>query len=119
MIEMASKLYIPSVIKYCSSLAASINNVKSTGIPADTSVQDELLVQSSSLLAEAKAALKDLTEKTKKAEEIEGGEPLAIYYKDVIRDAMAALRAPIDELEMIVDKELWPVPTYGDLLFEV
>ncbi len=119
MIEMASKLYIPAVIKYCTSLAASINNVKSTGIPADTSVQDELLVQSSSLLAEAKAALKDLTEKTKKAEEIEEGEPLAIYYKDVIRDAMAALRAPIDELEMIVDKELWPVPTYGDLLFEV
>ena len=32
---------------------------------------------------------------------------------------MEALRAPIDELEMLVDKALWPVPTYGDLLFEV
>lgn len=119
MIEMASKLYIPAVVRYCTSLAASINNVKSTGIPADISVQEELLTQSSSLLAQAKKALKELIKKTKKADDIEGGEPLAIYYKDVIRDAMAALRAPIDELEMIVDKELWPVPTYGDLLFEV
>ena len=32
---------------------------------------------------------------------------------------MAALRSPVDELEMLVDKNVWPVPTYGDLLFEV
>ncbi len=32
---------------------------------------------------------------------------------------MDALRTPIDELEMIVDKEIWPVPTYGELTFEV
>ena len=33
--------------------------------------------------------------------------------------AMDALRAPADELEMIVDKEIWPIPTYGELMFEV
>ena len=33
--------------------------------------------------------------------------------------AMEALRTPVDELEMIVDKEMWPMPSYGDLLFEV
>jgi glutamine synthetase len=32
---------------------------------------------------------------------------------------MAALRTPIDQLEMIVDKEYWPVPSYGDMMFEV
>ena len=30
---------------------------------------------------------------------------------------MDALRAPVDELEMIVDKEMWPMPSYGDLIF--
>ena len=32
---------------------------------------------------------------------------------------MAELRDPVDKLEMIVDKEMWPMPSYGDLLFEV
>ena len=33
--------------------------------------------------------------------------------------AMDALRSPIDSLEMLVDKEVWPMPSYGDLMFEV
>ena len=32
---------------------------------------------------------------------------------------MAALRKPVDEMELLVDKSIWPVPTYGDLMFEV
>lgn len=32
---------------------------------------------------------------------------------------MEALRTPVDELEMIVDKDMWPMPSYGDLLFDV
>ena len=33
--------------------------------------------------------------------------------------SMEALRTPVDELEMIVDKDMWPMPSYGDLLFDV
>ena len=119
MIDMAAKLYIPSVIKYCTALAESINSVKATGLKATTAVQEELLANTSELLAKAQIALDELKVKTAKAETLEEGEPLAIFYKDDIREAMASLRAPIDELEMIVDKKFWPVPTYGDLLFEV
>ena len=43
----------------------------------------------------------------------------AFFYKDVVRTAMEELRAPIDGLEMIVDKDVWPVPSYGELTFEV
>ena len=43
----------------------------------------------------------------------------AQYYRDVICTDMAALRAPADALEMMVDKNMWPFPTYGDLRFEV
>lgn len=119
MIEMASKLYIPSVIKYCTSLAESINSIKATGIAADTSVQNDLLTKASALLSETNKALCDLKEKITKAEHQPEGEKLAVYYRDNIRSAMNALRAPVDALEMIVDKKFWPVPTYGDLLFEV
>ena len=43
----------------------------------------------------------------------------AFFCKDVVRTAMEELRAPIDALEMIVDKDVWPVPSYGELTFEV
>lgn len=47
------------------------------------------------------------------------GEAQARAYHDEVMPAMSALRAPFDKLEMIVDKELWPIPSYGDLTFEV
>ena len=47
------------------------------------------------------------------------GEEQARYFHDVVTVAMAELRDPVDKLEMIVDKEMWPMPSYGDLLFEV
>ena len=43
----------------------------------------------------------------------------ATYFRDEVKTAMDELRAPADKLEMIVDKEFWPFPSYGDLLFEV
>ena len=64
-------------------------------------------------------ALKALTEVTEKAVEMEEGEEQARYYHFTVVQAMAALRSPVDKLEMIVDKEAWPMPSYGDLMFEV
>ena len=50
---------------------------------------------------------------------MEEGRDQAAYYRDTVKTAMDALRAPVDKLEMIVDKDLWPMPSYGDLIFEV
>ncbi|MDD5934239.1 MAG: glutamine synthetase III [Clostridiales bacterium] len=119
MMEMANRLFIPAVIKFTTTLAGSINAVKAAVPTADVSVQTELLTQTSSLLAEAKAALTKLTNAVEKAATITNGEEQAIYFRDAVFTAMAELRTPIDKLETMVDKEYWPVPTYGDLLFEV
>ena len=71
------------------------------------------------LLAETKKANVRLTELVDEAVAMEEGEKRArFYYFDVVPD-MEALRAPVDKLEMIVDKEAWPMPSYGDLIFEV
>ena len=119
MIEMASKQYIPSIISYVTSLADSINSITAACAEADLSVQKELLTKCSSLLAAAQNALKALKEADKKANSMEEGKEQAEFFRDTVFTAMAALRAPIDELEMLVDKEYWPVPSYGDMLFEV
>ena len=50
---------------------------------------------------------------------MEEGRDQAVYYRDEVKTAMDKLRAPIDKLEMLVDKSMWPMPSYGDLLFEV
>ncbi|MDE7299949.1 MAG: glutamine synthetase III, partial [Lachnospiraceae bacterium] len=119
MIEMASKLYIPAVIKYAKGLADSIIAVRAAVPSADVSVQENLLKTVSSLLAGAQGALDKLKTKTKEAAAQGGGRKQAYYFREEVFPAMAALRAPVDELEMLVDKSIWPVPSYGDLLFEV
>ena len=119
MIKMASKQYIPAIIQYVTSLADSINSISSACPSADMSVQTSLLTSCSSLLAGAKKALDSLKEANNTANSMEEGKERAEYYKDVVVPAMNALRAPIDELEDMVNKEYWPVPSYGDMLFEV
>ena len=117
MIDMASKQIIPAVMKYTKELAETVLAVKEAG--ADASVQSELLGEISGYLVEAKAALKALTEITDEAAAKEEGSVQANFYHSDVVPAMAALRAPVDKLEMIVDKEAWPMPSYGDLIFEV
>lgn len=117
MIDIASKHIIPAVIRYTKTLADTVNAVVLAG--ADAAVQMELLNETSELLKEAKAALKDLTEVSVQATEKEEGEEQARFFHDAVIPCMRALRKPVDELEMIVDKEVWPMPSYGDLIFEV
>ncbi|MDY3853422.1 MAG: glutamine synthetase III [Butyribacter sp.] len=119
MIDMAGKQYIPAIIQYVTSLADSINSITAACDSADVSVQTELLQKCSTLLAEAQKALANLEKVTDEAATKEEGQEVALFFKNVVFPAMNELRKPIDELEMIVDQDFWPVPTYGDLLFEV
>jgi glutamine synthetase len=119
MISMATLKYIPSVITYTKKLADTINTVKSAVADADTSVQSGLLREVSTLLTKAQAAVKKLQEVTAEANEISEIPEQSMFFKEAVVPAMTELRAPIDTLELLVEKELWPVPTYGDLLFEV
>ena len=112
MIHMASKEYIPAIISYVTSLGDSINSISAACAEADLSVQKDLLTTCSSLLAKAQTALYALKDADKKANAMEEGKEQAEFFRDTVFTAMADLRAPIDELEMIVDKEYWPCLLY-------
>ncbi len=112
MVDMAAKLYIPSVISFVNRVASSMSTVKSACPSADTSAQEAILMESSALLAETQKAMEDLKKITDEAE-------TAKDYHEKVLPAMAKLRIPVDKLETIVDREFWPVPTYGELMFEV
>ena len=117
MIDMATKQIIPAVVKYTTVLAESVNQVRTAGKTYNVSVQEKLLEKTSALLAESYEALNHLAEVTAEIEKKEEGPERARYCLDVIMPAMTELRTPVDALEMIVDKEMWPMPSYGDLMF--
>ncbi len=117
MIDMASRQIIPAVVRYTKSLADTVIAVKDAG--ADASVQAKLLDQVSSGLAQTKTALEKLQKAVEKAGAMQEGKEQAFFYKNVVCTAMEDLRRPVDGLEMIVEKEAWPYPTYADLMFEV
>ena len=119
MIDIASKHIIPAVIKYITSLATSINQVKEACGDVCVDVQAELLSESSRLLSDTRDALKLLIEKVDKVAEMPHGREKAEFFLYEVVPVMNDLRTPVDRLEMIVNKEMWPMPSYGDLLFEV
>ena len=120
MIDMATKQIIPAVIRYTTVLGESINTVKTAGEGLiDVSVQLDLLKKASKLLKAANSAMSKLSKLVEKTPEYAEGRDRAVFCREKVVPAMEALREPVDELEMIVDKEMWPMPSYGDLVFEV
>ncbi len=119
MTHMAGKHYVPAAITYTTRLAESITAVTAACPQADLTVQRELLEKVSLRLTAATKALNSLTELVEQVDAMEDVKEMALAYHDQIVPAMAALRKPVDEMELLVDKSIWPVPTYGDLMFEV
>ena len=118
MINMTTKQIIPAVIRYTTSLADSIHSVGSIE-GMDVSVQTDILRQCTQHLKKVNDALSHLIEVADIAAAMDEGRERALYYKNTVIPVMAELRTPVDELEILVDKKVWPMPSYGDLIFEV
>ncbi len=119
MLHMASKHYIPTVIRYCAELAESVNSVRTACPDLDVSVQEGLLRRVSALLADANAAYSVLSAAVAETRALPDGEAMARSFRERVVPAMGRLRNAVDSLELLVNKAYWPVPTYGDLMFEV
>ena len=119
MSDMAGKQIIPAVIRYSGDLARSLNEVRTACPEADMSVQTELVLEVSSLLAAMKNAMEEIRKDLEKAGTMSNMKERAHFCYDEMVPAMNRLRDPADRLEMIVDKEYWPFPSYGDMIFEV
>jgi len=120
MIEMAKRQILPAVIKFATNLAASINTIKATGIAADLSAQTELLTEVSALAGDLKKKIAALEAATDKASNAHGDSyAQASLFRFDVFEKMGALREVADTLETLVDKDVWPMPTYAELLFNI
>ena len=118
MIDITTKQIIPAVVRYTTVLASSVNEVRKAG-PLDVSVQMDLLEKSSSLLRQTNDRMKELENLVQQVRLHQKGKDRASFCRRSLVPAMEELRKPVDALEMIVDKEMWPMPSYGDLIFEI
>ena len=116
-IDMVRKQYRPAVIQYTSQLAKTVANLKSASAPA--TVQKAILGKVSTLLESATKKLTELEAVTAKAQSTHEAKARAIAYRDKVVPAMNHLRADIDTLEGLLPSDLWPVPSYVDMLFKL
>lgn len=117
MSHMAHKLYLPSSLKYAGELAKEEKDFQACGGFAPKALIDlkSSIVKKIEEAANALAVLDACIEKCNSYK----GRDLAVYCETKLIPVMHDLRKPVDELELLVSKSEWPVPSYGDLLFHI
>jgi glutamine synthetase len=117
MIDMARKQILPAGFCYASDLANSIITKKEIGIDysAEKTVADKVSALNNSIL-ESVNKLDDILLKVR---ELSDTLEIAKFYRNEVYCAMGELRAAADELETLCPEEIWPFPTYADLLFKI
>jgi glutamine synthetase len=111
---MGKTMIVPAAVRYQSELAASVNATKAAGV--DNAAQAELLRTLTGTLSDFQKALAKLDHEI---EHNGGGDVLAHakHSRDGVLPAMSAVRTQGDKLEGIVADDLWPLPTYREMLF--
>jgi len=115
MSNMVKRQILPACVEYSSRLAGAVESISSAGVSADT--QKAMLEKLCGLISSLDENVKKLEKDTGKAGEIAGVSKQAEYYREVVIEAMSKVRQAADQLEAIVDAELWPLPTYAEMLF--
>jgi glutamine synthetase len=116
-VDMVKKQFIPAATEYATFLAESVASFKAVSVAAP--VQEDILKKLGALMASAYKNLGKLEVATATAQETAETVKKAETYRDKVVTAMKALRTDVDALEMIVPRDMWPVPTYADLLFKL
>ena len=117
MIDMARKQILPACMQYARNLAETVVIMRKAGV--EPMAEAEKLAIVNTQINDAQESLKMLIDAEDRAGRIRGMRDQAFFYKDIVRPLMDNLRAPCDNLEKLVDKKMWPFPTYEDLMFEV
>ena len=119
MLNMAGKSLLPAIMKYSGDLAKSIKAVRDLDLEVKPEEETKILEKIVKLHNLARESFWKLDAGVKEVSAIADIEEKAFAYHRQIVPVMKDLRDFVDELEMLVDKEYWPMPSYGDLIFEI
>jgi glutamine synthetase len=111
-LETAATVILPAAVRYQTELAENVATLKAAGVEASTTALETVsgpLSELTSAIGTLKAALSHHAGDTALAE--------AQHAHDELLPAMTAVRAAADELEGVVADDLWPLPTYQEMLY--
>ena len=111
-LELGTTVILPAAVRYQTELAQNVATLKAAGVDADTTMLEAV----SAPIAELTAALGTL----KAALSEHAGESAldeATHAQNALLPAMDAVRAAADKLETVVADDLWPLPTYQEMLY--
>ncbi|MCK4913054.1 MAG: glutamine synthetase type III, partial [Planctomycetes bacterium] len=114
-LNIAKRQILPASIEYSGLLADVVNSVKAAG--CDAATQKELLGKTCDLISSLEKGIKELGSAVEKARSKEVGVAQAEFYRNAVITAMSEVRSAADKLEEIVDADIWPLPTYAEMLF--
>ena len=117
--SMVKKDIMAAATDYETFLANAINAKTAVGIPVANNVEKKKLQRAAQLTEEMDAGLEKLEADIAKAGEIDNTYELARFHHDVIFADMNELRVVVDELETVIPSDIWPYPTYGEILYSV
>jgi len=119
MIDMVKSLIIPACVDYQRELVDLLRQKKTYNGSLDVSLEEHFLTSITKLSGSLLKKLADLEEALLESKEEREILEQASFYRDRIFTAMSELRLIVDELETLVAKKYWPIPTYGEILFSV
>lgn len=119
--DLAINHIIPAAVRYQSTLLDNVYKIKQlfSGDKADTiaAIDMDNIEQISENIAAIKTKVKEMVEVRHKANRMPSERDKAIAYHDDVMPKMDEIRTHIDNLELMVDNEIWPLPKYRELLF--
>lgn len=119
MVSMTKKDIMAAALSYEYTLAETINAKAATGLKVSMKTEEKRLEKASELCEALADKLDKLEEDLAKAATLEEVLELAKYHRETVFADMNDLRGVIDELETLVPADLWPFPTYGEILYSV
>ena len=117
--RMVRRAYLPAINDYAAEVARGITSVRAAAADAEVGQQEALLRKLLAGVKEIDAQLQALDAAHHAALGLPDQQQRANKYAHEIVPIMEKLRAAVDEMEVVTDRDHWPVPTYNDMLFYV
>jgi glutamine synthetase len=109
---------IPAAVKYQNTLLENVNGLKAAKAPATSyKAQADLINSISKHINSLKTNVDKMLAEKEKADKAKSAHQRALYYCDKVKPYFDIIRSHADQLELLCDDSLWPLPKYRDLLF--
>ena len=119
LISMTKKDIMGAALEYQYTLAEVFNAKQATGVAVTAKTEEKMLAKAASLTEALAERLDKLEADVDKVDESADALEIAKYYREVIFSDMSSLREVIDDLEVVIPSDIWPYPTYGEMLYSI